>query len=167
MTVALICLCGAKLKVRETDAGRAGKCPRCGRAVMVPVSKAVPRVTTALVCSGCSRGDPPGRNNPPGKDDIACSRCGMRGRSFTGEPGSVWRNETSRYRYQLTPIFRACCGVCLRSTHHIGPSWPIPFHEGCECKHRAIKPGDTSLPFLSLPALLGELTAAQQDAVMG
>jgi hypothetical protein len=89
------------------------------------------------------------------------------GDSFVGQPGTVWVNTTDRIRYQLTPSFRACCGVCFQYAHHVGFSWPIPFHYGCECIQKAIMPGESSLPFLDLAELLRPLTPAQQDALMG
>ena len=60
---------------------------------------------------------------------------------ISGDPGTIWENDTERVRYQFIAALQNTCGVCLQYHLKISSAWPIPFHYNCRCIQRAIKPG--------------------------
>jgi hypothetical protein len=49
----------------------------------------------------------------------------------------------------------------------IGPLWPIPFHSGCTCFLKVIRPGENSLPFIDFPTAFAGLPDERQQQALG
>ncbi len=87
---------------------------------------------------------------------------------YRGEPGTYWTNHSDRVRYQYIAALDGTCGVCLQYHTAISAAWPIPFHEGCKCIQRSIKPGQTAqLPFCDFRALLDQMDDLGKDRAIG
>lgn len=87
---------------------------------------------------------------------------------ITGEPGTVWRNETGTVRYQFVCDLVRTCGACLQYHMAIGSWWPIPIHRRCRCKQRPIKVGaEAPHAFADFREVLDGLSHPQQVAAIG
>jgi len=153
--IAAKCPCGAKLKAADDALGKKGKCPHCGTTFPI-----IPW----LFCARC-RADI--SVDPDGDFTCKCQDKGSRRSAFGGPPGSSWSNTTRRTRYQFCAQFHEDCSICFRTSGHIGPAWGIPFVTGCNCKQRAIQPGESFLPFTDVDAELARTTPEQRDLIFG
>ncbi len=87
---------------------------------------------------------------------------------ISGDPGTVWENDTERVRYQFIAALINTCGVCLQYHLKISSAWPIPFHYNCRCIQRAIKPGQKAQhAFVDYRELLDSFDDAQKTAAIG
>jgi hypothetical protein len=86
---------------------------------------------------------------------------------FNGTPGEVFTNSGDNVLYQLHCQLARTCGVCIQFHMAIGPSWPIPYHRGCNCLQVPIWPGQSGEPFVDFREVIRELPPEQQAAVMG
>ena len=87
---------------------------------------------------------------------------------ISGEPGTVWRNDTDRVAYQFTAALINTCGVCLQYHLKIARNWPIPIHYNCRCIQTLIKPGQEARePFVDYRKLLDAMAPEQQAAAIG
>ena len=74
---------------------------------------------------------------------------------ISGDPGTVWDNDTGKVQYQFIAALNNTCGVCLQYHLKISAAWPIPIHYNCRCIQRLIKPGQTApQPFCDYRELL-------------
>lgn len=96
-----------------------------------------------------------------------CPSCEVGSRGFSGEVGQCWVNDTSTVYYQFIAGEGGCCGCCFQNQGCIGPWWGIPICRGCACLQRAIRPGESSLPFVSFIDELKRFTEDQRHALVG
>jgi hypothetical protein len=153
--IAAKCPCGTICRAPDDSLGKKGKCPRCGTSF---------KIAPSIFCPIC-RADV----TPDDDAQFACDCPAERHRQhiFTGPPGSIWTNTSSRILYQLQPAYHEQCAVCFRASGHIGPWWPIPMRRGCTCKHHPIRPGETSLPFIDVDAEISRATIEERDLLFG
>jgi hypothetical protein len=87
--------------------------------------------------------------------------------AFSGEPGTVWTNDTTVVLYQNIVAFANSCGLCIADANKIGPWWPNPRHRGCKCRQTPIFPGKKAAPFLDFWEEIQKLDVAQRNRVVG
>lgn len=87
---------------------------------------------------------------------------------ITGDPGTVWTNDTGTPRYQFFASLVNTCGACLQYHMRIGPFWGIPLHYGCRCRQVLVPVGARAPhPFVDYEQLLDGMPADQQKAAVG
>jgi hypothetical protein len=86
---------------------------------------------------------------------------------FNGPPGEVFTNSGDTVLYQLHCSLVRTCGLCFQFHMAIGPSFPIPYHRGCNCTQVPVWPGQSAEPFVDFREVIRELGPDQQSAVMG
>jgi hypothetical protein len=153
--IAAKCPCGAKLKAPDDSLGKNGKCPRCGTSFPIVPWLFCPECRADIILDADAH--------------FACN-CEIKGHrryAFGGPAGTTWTNTTNQVRYQLCSTVHEGGGFCFRASGRIGPWWPIPVVKGCRCKHRAIRPGETSLPFTDVDEELSKTTPDQRDLIFG
>lgn len=88
-------------------------------------------------------------------------------RTITGDPGTVWTNDSTKVWWQLQVQFRNSCGLCIQYANAIAPYFPLPFHPGCNCVQRPVRPGQSAKPFVDFQEIVRNLPPSQQTAAVG
>jgi GNAT superfamily N-acetyltransferase len=91
-------------------------------------------------------------------------------RTFVGEPGTTWTNDTERVKYQFVAALVHTCGVCLQYHMMIGPWWPLPLHHGCGkyCRQYPIAPGSQAPhAFVDFREVLDNMSYQSQMTAIG
>jgi hypothetical protein len=166
MPIPIDCECGMRSTAPDEGAGKFGRCPRCRARILIPFPTE-PVVSQLMFCTDCETSCDAQSCVSAGCPVCHNKKDGSRRRSFTGKPGEVWENTTSKFVYQMVVNRHTEYGPCYQFWGHIGDWWPIPFVKGCLCTNKPIRPGERSLPFPDLELGLGDLDEGQQDDLMG
>jgi len=86
---------------------------------------------------------------------------------ITGAPGTAYTNNTDKILWQYNCHFGRSCARCISLHNQIGPYWPIPLHDGCNCRSIPVKPGDTAAPFIDYRKVVADLPPAARRHAMG
>ena len=128
-----------------------------------PSGPAPPKITAFLHCWACrERVEHPSRSA-----DRGAKKPGYQRGISIGPPGEVFINNGGRALYQLIPGLHKDSAVCFQYATCLGPFWPIPFCEGCNCRQAAIAPGTRSMPFVDYTEEFAKLSEDQKHVALG
>jgi hypothetical protein len=87
---------------------------------------------------------------------------------ISGEPGTVWTNDTPFVQYQFVASLINTCGMCLQYHLQITRLWGIPLHRGCNC-HQVLIRREAVAPhaFCDYRELLDRMPADQKVKCIG
>ena len=86
---------------------------------------------------------------------------------YGGEPGTQFTNSFEYVVYQAHCTWSNSCARCIQLDGRIGPWWPFPLHNRCNCTQDPVLPGEKSRPFIDVQKKWERQTDAVKSKSMG